>query len=70
MLEDVGVETVSIMLKGRRLEFNLDYHARKWTAIDESRHGSFPEGEFPLIAYANGKRYELYSDGTFAEVQL
>ena len=44
-------------------------------ALDE-QHGSwhcarrFPEGDFPLIQIVNGKRYELYSDGTLAEVEL
>jgi hypothetical protein len=27
------------------------------------------ESVFPLIAVVDGKRYELYSDGTFAEVE-
>jgi hypothetical protein len=27
------------------------------------------EGDFPLIAMVEGKRCELYSDGTFAEVE-
>lgn len=29
-----------------------------------------PEADFPLIGVVNGKRYMLYSDGTFAEVDL
>jgi hypothetical protein len=27
------------------------------------------EGAFPLITAVEGKRYELYSNGTFAEVE-
>jgi hypothetical protein len=27
------------------------------------------EAAFPLIQVVDGKRYELYSDGTFAEVE-
>jgi hypothetical protein len=27
------------------------------------------EGDFPLDAVIDGKRFELYSDGTFAEVE-
>jgi len=27
------------------------------------------ESDFPLITVFEGKRYELYSDGTFAEVE-
>jgi hypothetical protein len=29
-----------------------------------------PGADFPLIRVVNGKRYEFYSDGTFAEVEL
>lgn len=44
-------------------------------ALDEQRGfwhcaSTFPEGDFPLIQIVNGKRYELYSDGTLAEVKL
>ncbi len=44
-------------------------------AIDEA-HGlwhcarQLPEADFPLIRVVNGKRCMLYSDGTFAEVEL
>jgi hypothetical protein len=31
---------------------------------------TLPEADFPLIGVVNGKRYMLYSDGTFAEVEL
>ena len=30
----------------------------------------FPEAEFPLIAEVGGKRYEVYSDGSFGEEEL
>ncbi len=62
--------TVAITVAGRRLEFNLRYDTRKWTAVEPSTYGLLSEGEFPLIANAGGKRYELYSDKTFAEVEL
>ncbi|MGA8796051.1 MAG: hypothetical protein WB526_03165 [Candidatus Cybelea sp.] len=42
-------------------------NGRPWTT---ATRGHLPEGEFPLIAFADGKRYELYSDGTFDEVEL
>jgi hypothetical protein len=44
-------------------------------AMDEP-HGlwhcarELPEADFPLIRVVNGKRYEFYSDGTLAEVEL
>ena len=37
-------------------------------AFPSSTHGQ-PEGEFPLTVHLDGKRYELYSDQTFAEVE-
>jgi hypothetical protein len=36
----------------------------RWESLEEQK-----EGDFPLIAEVNGKRYELYSDQTFAEVE-
>ncbi len=43
-------------------------------AIDEPRglwhcEQSIPQSDFPLVHRIDGKRYELYSDGTFAEVE-
>lgn len=63
------METVVIAFEGRRLEFNFHYDTRKWTAVESSTCGLLSEGAFPLIADASGKRYELYSDKTFAEVE-
>jgi len=37
---------------------------------DPAMSGLLQEGEFPLLASAGGKRYELYSDGTLDEVEL
>ncbi|MFY9885623.1 MAG: hypothetical protein WAL67_07755 [Candidatus Cybelea sp.] len=62
--------TVAITVGGRRLEFSLHHDTRKWTAVEPSTYGLLSEGEFPLIGNADGKRYELYSDKTFAEVEL
>jgi hypothetical protein len=43
-------------------------------AMDEARRlwhceQRIPQADFPLIHHANGRRYELYSDGTFADVE-
>jgi hypothetical protein len=65
-----ALENVIIALEGRRLEFNLHHDTRKWTAVDPSTYRLLSEGEFPLIADAAGKRYELYSDQTFGEVEV
>ena len=65
------METVSISIAGKNLEFNLkiDRESGKWTPDEGSANEPLAEGDFPLIAHAGGRRYELYSDGTFAEVE-
>jgi hypothetical protein len=60
---------LTVAVAGRSLEFSIDANTRKWTPGDTSAN-AVEEGEFPLIGYAEGKRYELYSDGSFAEVEL
>jgi hypothetical protein len=56
--------TAEIEVDGRVVTFTLDEEQRRW------RCGERPEeGDFPFITVACGKRYELYSDGTFAEVE-
>jgi hypothetical protein len=47
------------------VSFALDFSKKRW-----STPSAPPEGEFPLTAEIDAKRYELYSDGTFAEVEL
>jgi hypothetical protein len=59
-----------IPFEGRRLEFNLHHDTRKWSAVESSTDRLISESAFPLIADDAGKRYELYSDKTFAEVEL
>ncbi|MFY9740208.1 MAG: hypothetical protein WAK11_14330 [Candidatus Cybelea sp.] len=68
--EEKALKTVIVDLQGQRLEFTLDSDTHKWALVDASARGLLHEGEFPLIAFAGGKRYELYSDGTFGEVEL
>ena len=55
--------TVQIEVEGRTIPFTLDENLR-WHSLEEQK-----EGDFPLITVAAGRRYELYSDGKFAEVQ-
>jgi hypothetical protein len=55
---------VNIEVDGRLIPFRLDWKQSRWHAMEAP-----DEGAFPLIAIAEGKRYELYSDGTFAEVE-
>ena len=44
--------------------FRLDWKNRRWHSLEEPE-----EADFPLITFVEGKRYELYSDGEFAEVE-
>ena len=55
---------VQIEVEGRKLPFRLDWEKGRWHSLHEQK-----EGDFPLIAVIDGKRYELYSDGTIAEVE-
>ncbi len=43
----------------------LDFKSRRWSA-----ERTFAEGDFPLVVTVAEKRYELYSDGKFAEEEL
>jgi len=60
------MELVSIPFGNRNVDFALDVQAKRWSVPGDA---ALPEGEFPLIGSTGGKRYELYSDGTFAEVE-
>ena len=61
---------VVVELQGQRLEFRLDSGTRKWVLVEPTSSSLLHEGEFPLVALAGGKRYELYSDRSFDEVEL
>jgi hypothetical protein len=58
-----------VQLEDQRLAFDLDFETQKWRPEDPDAVAQLDEGDFPLVGIANGKRYELYSDGTFAEVE-
>jgi hypothetical protein len=47
------------------VRFQLDFATFRWSAERE-----IDESSFPLVAEVDDKRYELYSDGTFAEEEL
>ncbi len=55
--------TVQIEVEGRDVPFRLDRASHRWHSASPQK-----ESDFPLISVADGKRCELYSDGTFAEV--
>lgn len=54
-------ERVEVMV-GEPRPVEMNFELRRWFA-----EPSFAEGDFPLIATVHGKRYELFSEGTFAE---
>jgi hypothetical protein len=56
--------TTQIEIEGRNALFTLDWAGWRWQSSEAQK-----ESNFPLIAVLDGKRYELYSDGTFAEVE-
>jgi hypothetical protein len=57
--------TVHIQIAGEPTPFDLDFTSKRWSTRDVPE-----ECDFPLIAEIDDKRYELYSDHTFAEVEL
>ena len=56
----------SVDVRSGEVEFEaeLDFDTSTWSAEQAQ-----PEAEFPVPIHLAGKRYELYSDGTFAEVE-
>ena len=63
------MDTMTIEFDGESLEFKLDHDARTWLPAETHGEMLLGEGAFPLIAVSHGRRYELYSDGSFAEVE-
>jgi len=55
---------IQITVEGRNIMFRLDWKHRRWHSLDAPQ-----EADFPLIKVVDGKRYELYSDGTLDEVE-
>lgn len=55
---------VQIAVDDRHVPFTLDWKQCRWHCPQE-----LEEFLFPLITIIDGKRYELYSDLTFAEVE-
>jgi hypothetical protein len=56
--------TVQIEIGDESVPFELDFDEWRWSAPPK-----LPEGYFPIVARCAEKRYELYSDGTFSEVE-
>jgi hypothetical protein len=54
--------TVQVELDDGEFPVELDFDSGRWSAEEQ-----FDEGDFPFVAETGGKRYELFSNGTFAE---
>jgi hypothetical protein len=54
-----------VQLDGQEYPIVMDFDKSTWKA-----ERSFGEGDFPFIVETQGKRFEIYSDGTFAEEEL
>jgi hypothetical protein len=57
-------KNIQIGVEGRIIGFRLDQENWRWHSLEVQE-----EGVFPLITVIDGKRLELYSDGTYAEVE-
>jgi hypothetical protein len=58
-------QQVKVTIDDVEHDVDVDLTAKRWT----SPH-AYDEGDYPLIAEIDGKRYELYSDGTLGEEEL
>jgi hypothetical protein len=57
-------ESVQATSGGIDFPIQLDFETHRWTATSVP-----PEGEFPFVVLLRDQRFEIYSDGTFAEVE-
>ena len=55
---------IEIRVRDRLIRLTPDWTNWRWYSEDE-----LPQADFPLIAQLDGKRYEFFSDGTFAEAE-
>jgi hypothetical protein len=55
-------EKIDITLAGGALPFDIDFENKTWTTVAQ-----LDEGDFPIFFEARGKRWSLYSNGTFDE---
>ena len=63
-----GIMSESVVATSGGVDFKveLDFRSSRWSSSASAPH----EGQFPFVAYLNAKRYEIYSDRTFAEVEV
>lgn len=57
--------TVQVDTGKESVPFEVDFDTWHWTCARK-----FDEGYFPFVTTHEGKRYEIFSDGKFAEEKL
>jgi hypothetical protein len=57
-------DKIEISIADKTAHFTLHWDSKQWDSSDD-----ITEAEFPLVTHLAGRRYELYSDGTFSEVE-
>ncbi len=57
--------TVQVELDDQHYPIDLDFDSHRWAA-----EHVFGEGDFPFVVEVSGKRYEIFSNGTFAEEEM
>jgi hypothetical protein len=63
------MQEVQVPFNGSQRAFELDFATHRWSERAATDYPPLTEGEFPLVATLAEQRFELYSDGTFAEVE-
>jgi hypothetical protein len=59
-------DMIAIELEGQHLDVELDHERCTWMPFDDVDTELLEESAFPFVAIADGSRYELFGDGTFA----
>lgn len=57
-------DNIELRIADKPAHFTLHWDSKQWDSPDD-----VTQADFPLIAHLAGKRYELFSDGAFAEVE-
>jgi hypothetical protein len=57
--------TVQVDTGTGSVPFEVDFGTKRWTC-----QRKFDEGYFPFVMLHDGVRYEIFSDGKFAEEEL
>jgi hypothetical protein len=61
---DMTEDKIEIRIADQTAHFTLHWDSSQWDSPDD-----ITQADFPLIAHSAGRRYELYSDGTFSQVE-